>query len=164
SFSKVRQPALPGILRSRSFLRPWVSGSASQFTPTRAIRGRSSSSFSPHKSWSRPSSAILAAAAIVGYFYSTSHAQVVHAEAANEPPDVKIEQSKKRKGASKEENRDLLSSQHLQVKRSWENPGVYAWGSNTGKVVAPDSNEIYVKKPRRITYFDDVLLRDLKLD
>ena len=77
---------------------------------------------------------------------------------------MEIEQSKKRKGASKEEIRDLISSQHLQVKRSWENPGVYAWGSNSGKVVAPDSDEAFVKTPRRIPFFDDVLLRDLKLD
>ncbi|KKY15036.1 putative mitochondrial protein fmp25 [Phaeomoniella chlamydospora] len=79
-------------------------------------------------------------------------------------PEVVLEGSKKRKGASKEEIRDLISSQHLQVKKSWENPGVYAWGSNTGKVVAPDSNEAIIKTPRRIPFFDDLLLRDLKLD
>ena len=75
-----------------------------------------------------------------------------------------MEKSKKKKGVSKEDIRDLISSQHLQVKRSWENPGVYAWGSNTGKVAAPDSNEAFIKKPRRISYFDDMLLRDIKLD
>ena len=75
-----------------------------------------------------------------------------------------IEKTKKKKGASKEENRDLISSQHLQVKKSWENPGVYAWGSNSGSVAAPGSNEPYVKTAQRIPYFDDVLLRDLKLD
>ena len=78
--------------------------------------------------------------------------------------EIEIETSKKRPGASKEEIRDLISSQHLQVKKSWENPGVYAWGSNTGKVVAPDSDEVYIKTPRRIPFFDDILLRDLKLD
>jgi len=65
---------------------------------------------------------------------------------------------------SKEENRDLISSQHLQVKKSWENPGVYCWGSNSGKVAAPDSNDSVVKTPRRIPYFDGQLLRDIKLD
>lgn len=75
-----------------------------------------------------------------------------------------IEKSRKKKGASKEQIRDAISSQHLQVKRSWENPGVYVWGSNTGKVAAPDSNDPYVKTPRRIPYFDDLLLRDIKLD
>jgi alpha-tubulin suppressor-like RCC1 family protein len=106
----------------------------------------------------------LAAAASIALLYSSSTLQQAYAEAAPTPAEITIEQSKKKKGASKEENRDLISSQHLQVKRSWENPGVYAWGSNTGKVAAPDSEEPYIKTPRRVPYFDDVLLRDLKLD
>ncbi|PSN62859.1 mitochondrial protein-like protein Fmp25 [Corynespora cassiicola Philippines] len=87
----------------------------------------------------------------------------VHAE---EPPveqELKFEEPR-RKPTSTEENRDIISSQHLQVKRSWENPGVYAWGSNTGRVVAPDSSENFVKTPRRMPFFDGVLLRDIKLD
>lgn len=63
-----------------------------------------------------------------------------------------------------EDNRDIISSQHLQVKKSWENPGVYAWGSNSARVAAPDSTENVIKTPRRITYFDGQLLRDIKLD
>ncbi|KAH6847302.1 regulator of chromosome condensation 1/beta-lactamase-inhibitor protein II [Chaetomium sp. MPI-CAGE-AT-0009] len=70
----------------------------------------------------------------------------------------------RKKAASKEESRDIVSSQHLQVKKSWEHPGVYAWGSNAGKVVAPDSDETVIKTPRRIPYFDGQILRDLKLD
>ena len=88
----------------------------------------------------------------------------LHAESPPAPPEIQIEKPKKKKGLSKEDNRDLISSQHLQIKRSWENPGVYAWGSNTGRVVAPDSNEAFVRSPRRISFFDGVLLRDLKLD
>ena len=83
---------------------------------------------------------------------------------SSDQPDFVVEQPVKKKGASKEQFRDLISSQHLQVKKSWENPGVYAWGSNTGKVVAPDSDEAIIKSPRRIPFFDDVLLRDIKLD
>lgn len=80
-------------------------------------------------------------------------------------PQAEIEFEKKRKAPrNKEENRDLISSQHIQVRKSWENPGVYAWGSNVGKVVAPESKETVVKTPRRIPYFDGQLLRDLKLD
>ena len=41
---------------------------------------------------------------------------------------------------------------------------MYAWGSNNGKVVAPSSDEAFVKTPRRIPFFDGQLLRDLKLD
>ncbi|RMZ83714.1 hypothetical protein DV738_g882, partial [Chaetothyriales sp. CBS 135597] len=75
-----------------------------------------------------------------------------------------IEKAQTKKGASKAEDKAVLSSQHLQVKRSWENPGVYAWGSNSGGVVAPGSSDAVVRSARRIPFFDDVLLRDLKLD
>lgn len=34
----------------------------------------------------------------------------------------------------------------------------------TGRVVAPDSDEAYIKSPRRIYFFDGKLLRDIKLD
>ena len=88
----------------------------------------------------------------------------LHAEAPPAPVEVTIEKPKKTKGLSKEQNRDAISSQHYQVKKSWENPGVYAWGSNSGRVVAPDSNEGLIKFPRRIPYFDGLLLRDIKLD
>ncbi|KAH0846905.1 hypothetical protein AYO21_02399 [Fonsecaea monophora] len=118
-----------------------------------------------HQAWKRPSAAIFAAAATVALVYTTTQVHAVQAEAPPpETQEVVIETSKKRKGVSKEENRDLISSQHLQVKKSWENPGVYAWGSNTGRVVAPDSDETYIKTPRRLSWFDDVLLRDLKID
>lgn len=80
-------------------------------------------------------------------------------------PQAEFEFEKKRKAPkNKEDNRDLISSQHQQVKNSWENPGVYAWGSNFGKVVAPESKETVVKTPRRIGWFDGMLLRDLKID
>ncbi|KAI0904475.1 regulator of chromosome condensation 1/beta-lactamase-inhibitor protein II [Ustulina deusta] len=65
---------------------------------------------------------------------------------------------------TKEDSRDLISSQHLQVKKSWEHPGLYCWGSNSGRVAAPDSTDNVVKTPRRIPYFDGQLLRDVKLD
>lgn len=100
---------------------------------------------------------------MVAMVYKTQ-AKDVHAEAPADDTEIIIEKPKKKKGASKEQNRDLISSQHTQVKKSWENPGVYIWGSNTGKVSAPGSNDVYVKSPRRIPYFDNVLLRDIKLD
>ncbi|KAJ9647205.1 hypothetical protein H2199_002192 [Coniosporium tulheliwenetii] len=86
-----------------------------------------------------------------------------HAEEPPPDPEMRFEKPRK-KGLSKDANRDLISSQHLQVRRSWENPGVYAWGSNSGKVVAPDSSEANIKTPRRIPFFDGLLLRDLKMD
>lgn len=88
----------------------------------------------------------------------------VHAEAPPAPAEITIEKPRRTKGLSKEENRDLISSQHHQVKKSWENPGVYAWGSNTGRVAAPDSDETLIKQARRIPFFDGMLLRAIKLD
>ncbi len=88
----------------------------------------------------------------------------VHAEVRPMPAEIEIEKPKNTKNLSKEEIRNAISSQHHQVIRSWENPGVYAWGSNSGRVVAPDSDEVLIKLPRRLEYFDGSLLRDIKLD
>lgn len=63
-----------------------------------------------------------------------------------------------------EDQRSKLSAQHVQVQASLESPGVYVWGDNSGKVIDPTSNERVIKSPRRLTMFDGVLLRDLKLD
>ncbi|KAI8939485.1 hypothetical protein NX059_003257 [Plenodomus lindquistii] len=86
---------------------------------------------------------------------------------AEEPDKDEVElkfEEPRRKPTSSDDNRNIISSQHLQVIKSWENPGVYAWGSNAGKTVAPDSDEKYIKTPRRIRWFNGKLLRDIKLD
>jgi alpha-tubulin suppressor-like RCC1 family protein len=98
-----------------------------------------------------------------GCLYALGYPRSLHAEAIPAPAELKFEE-RRRKASSREENRDLISSQHLQVKKSWENPGVYAWGNNTGRVVAPDSDEFSIKTPRRIPYFDGKIIRDIKLD
>ncbi|KAL3951938.1 hypothetical protein ACCO45_013655 [Purpureocillium lilacinum] len=106
--------------------------------------------------------AVFAAAAAGAYYYPKLTSSSADQDA--EPAKAELQFEKPRKHpVSKEDNRDLISSQHLQVKSSWEHPGVYAWGSNVGKVIDPSSNEKYVKLPRRIAFFNDQLLRDLKL-
>lgn len=116
--------------------------------------------FTYHKS----AGIILSATIGLGCLYSLGYPRTIHAEAAKtEIADLKFEEAR-RKSTSRENNRDIISSQHLQVKRSWESPGVYAWGSNSGRVVAPDSEESVIKSPRRIPYFDGMLIRDIKLD
>ena len=109
---------------------------------------------------------ILGAGAGTALYYGSKHSHLteLHAEAPPAPVEIKLEKPKKNKGLSKEDNRDYISSQHLQVKKSWENPGVYAWGSNSGRVAAPDSDETLIKQPRRIPFFDGLILRDIKLD
>ena len=81
-----------------------------------------------------------------------------------DPKDLVFEEARRPTQAStKEEIRDQISSQHLQVKKSWENPGVWIWGDNNGKVAAPDGKEGIVRNPRWLKLFDGQLLRDLKL-
>ncbi len=56
-----------------------------------------------------------------------------------------------------------LSAQYVQRKRSLKSPGLYIWGTNEYKVVDPDAKESVVKHPRRLPYFDNHVLKDLKL-
>ena len=105
----------------------------------------------------------VAAGKLQEYLHSEDIITDVHAEERPTEPEIVFEKAR-RKVKSKEENRNLISSQHLQVQRSWENPGVYAWGSNSGRVAAPSSDERVIKRPQRIPFFDGKLLRDLKLD
>jgi alpha-tubulin suppressor-like RCC1 family protein len=112
---------------------------------------------------SRKGAFLLSATIVGGCLYTLGYPTNLYAEAVPAPAEVKFEEPRRPAG-SKEDNRDLLSSQHLQVKKSWENPGLYAWGSNSGRVVAPDSDETIIKAPRRISYFDGKLIRDIKLD
>ncbi|KAF1984128.1 RCC1/BLIP-II [Aulographum hederae CBS 113979] len=109
------------------------------------------------------------AAAVIGIStiavaWQLNNIRTVHAEEPQSAPEYLQFEKPRKTPSTKEENRDLISSQHVQVKKSWESPGVYAWGSNSGRVLAPDSKEEIVKTARRIPFFDGVLLRDLKLD
>lgn len=135
----------------------------SQALNRRYFRGETSQVTGSSKSPRSRKAAFIASAAVgaalLYYLYPTQ----VQPNPTPARAQIKFEEPRK-KARSSEENKDLISSQHLQVKHSWENPGVYAWGSNVGRVVAPDSDETVIKKPRRIAYFDGKLLRDIKLD
>lgn len=95
---------------------------------------------------------------------SLARSKELHADAPPASVGFQLEKASKKSGLTKEEVRSSISSQHDQVKRSWENPGVYCWGGNEGRVAAPDSDDNVIRLPRRIPFFDGVLLRDLKLD
>ncbi|KAM3440278.1 hypothetical protein MY4824_002267 [Beauveria thailandica] len=106
--------------------------------------------------------AVFGVAAAGAYYYP--HLMATNGVDENVRPKAELEfEQPRQRAASTEDYRDLLSSQHVQIKKSIEHPGVFAWGSNAGKVIDPESNEKYIKLPRRIAYFDDQLLRDLKL-
>jgi alpha-tubulin suppressor-like RCC1 family protein len=110
----------------------------------------------------RKAAFLVSATVGAGLLYLTypSH---VHAEAVPARADAKFEEAQKRT-SSNGENRGPISSQQLQLKNACDNPGVYVWGSNAGRVVATDSDEPNIKKPRRIPYFDGKIIRDIKLD
>jgi alpha-tubulin suppressor-like RCC1 family protein len=84
-------------------------------------------------------------------FWGFQPVRPLHAEAPDvEAGDALSRQRKRRRPEVEQTN--------------WDSPGVTAWGSNAGKVIAPDSEERWIKNPRRISYFDGTLIRDLKLD
>ncbi|KAL4754001.1 hypothetical protein BDW72DRAFT_201004 [Aspergillus terricola var. indicus] len=56
-----------------------------------------------------------------------------------------------------------LSAEYVQKKASLKSPGLYIWGNNKYRVVDPESKESVIKTPRRLSYFDSHVLRDLKL-
>lgn len=57
-----------------------------------------------------------------------------------------------------------FGSLYVQKKKSLESPGVYLWGTNYYRAVDPGSKESVVKTPRKMSYFDGQVLRDLKID
>ena len=94
----------------------------------RCFRGASrlrAAAASPVRQGPRTAGLLLSLTAGGVILYGIGYPARLHAEVIPAPAEVKFEQSRKA-GTSREENRDLISSQHLQVKRSWENPGVYA--------------------------------------
>ena len=153
----LRSPAVQSLrASSRQWVRNASGGPATPQTPPR--RGGKLVGFA----------AVFGAAAAGAYFYPQLKAHFAGEAGEGEPAKAEIEfetafETARKQARSKAEERELLSSQHLQVQKSWEHPGVYAWGSNAGKVIDPNSSEKNIKVPRRIKYFDDQLLRDLKL-
>lgn len=113
--------------------------------------------------WTRSSFAIVGVTTVISLTYAFGGIKEIYAEAP-QTVNVTVEEPKTRDNLSKEQNREILSSQHVQVKKSWEHPGVYVWGSNSGHVANPNSNESVIKTPQRIPYFDGLVLRDLKVD
>lgn len=108
---------------------------------------------------------VFGGAAAISYFLPQLRAVFTKDKTSLEGPQkAELVFEKPRKHAvSKEQNRELISSQHIQVQGSWEHPGVYLWGSNVNKVVDPEGKDKNVKLPRRLRFFDDQILRDLKL-
>ncbi|KAL4970110.1 uncharacterized protein BDV14DRAFT_187016 [Aspergillus stella-maris] len=103
----------------------------------------------PSNNWFRNSLALAGTATAVFLIYSY----------ATKPDDSEFLKSLPNSSKSIED----LSTQYGQKKRSLQSPGVYIWGTNEYKVVNPESKETVIKTPRRLSYFDNHVLRDLKL-
>ncbi|KAE8152704.1 regulator of chromosome condensation 1/beta-lactamase-inhibitor protein II [Aspergillus avenaceus] len=88
------------------------------------------------------------AAAFLAYTYATT-------DKAETPSDSKVKDLS--------QVTDPLGSEYVQHKRSLKSPGVYVWGANSHRVADPGSKEKTIKTPRRLSYFDGQVLRDLKL-
>ena len=126
----------------------------------------SSSSSSSPDTRAKSSSSISSLGSLLSTVRSSKEEKEAQAyrDAKPEQAEITFEPTRKpTQGSSKDSARDQISSQHLQVKKSWENPGVWCWGANDGKVAAPDGKENLVKNPKWMSSFDGVLLRDLKL-
>lgn len=108
-------------------------------------------------SWLGPSLAAIGvgAAAFGAYTFLTTEPQ---------PPAQRIPAQLVFENGKTTDQPGQIIARSVQMKKSLDSPGVYAWGSNSYRVVDPDSDEALVKTPRKISYFDGKVLRDLKLE
>lgn len=151
SMNRVRQPVTnivtlsyrpprTGRLAIRSWRRHYANGN-----------GRAPESSVPSSNWLRTSLGLggTAAAAFLVYTYATTRGDQIESaiEAKSATPKIAGD----------------LDSQYVQEKKSLKSPGVYLWGNNAYRVVDPDSNQNVIKTPRKLSYFEGQVLRDLKL-
>lgn len=95
------------------------------------------------------SAALALASAAVLYQLKSDHSVVL-----NDSPENELKKPRKPKAP-------VLPTSSLAT----DYPGVYAWGSNVGNVIAPGFGKTFpaIKTPYRIPYFDGRLLRDLSI-
>ncbi|PYI13708.1 mitochondrial protein Fmp25 [Aspergillus violaceofuscus CBS 115571] len=119
--------------------------------PWRRLYASSGNNQGSSSHWFRNSLGVatLGTAGYLGYEYATSKGNEL---------ETPVEQVKDLTNATQD-----FGSQFAQKKRSVKSPGVYVWGNNAYKVVDPGSKDSVVKTPRKLSYFDGQVLRDLKL-
>ncbi|KKK13025.1 hypothetical protein P175DRAFT_0522978 [Aspergillus ochraceoroseus IBT 24754] len=149
--SRVRQPATSGVAISRrlarSGVRPIAVLGRRNYATTEQNPSEKPSSSSLH--WIKTSLGLAgtATAAFLIYTYATKGDA---SKISKSFPDLS-------------KTAEELSSDFVQQKRSLKSPGVYVWGTNVYHVVDPESKDSVVKTPRKMSYFDGQVLRDLKL-
>ncbi|KAH8692680.1 putative mitochondrial protein Fmp25 [Talaromyces proteolyticus] len=132
---------------------------------TRSYSQKTSNSPSGNQGWIGPTVALVGTftLASAAYLYTNKEPAVKQIPARSMKVAVAVEESRVDDTLSKEQNREALSTQHAQVRNMSDNPGVYAWGANSHRVVDPDSSETIIRSPHRIRYFEGRYLRDIKL-
>ncbi|KAL4918551.1 hypothetical protein BDW62DRAFT_210396 [Aspergillus aurantiobrunneus] len=148
--TRVRQPAVNAAAVSRQLrgtgLRSTLALGRRHYARNarETLEGRS-----PSPNWFRNSLGFAATATAVFLIYSF----------VAKPDDSELLKSLPDSSKSIED----LSAQYVQKKRSLRSPGLYIWGTNEYRVVDPESKDSVIKHPRRLSYFDSHVLRDLKL-
>lgn len=97
----------------------------------------------------------------IGLFGTASAAFLIYSYVSKENQVAKPDEAKPHEPSKLAGDFESL---YVQKKKNLESPGVYLWGTNYYRVVDPESNESVVKAPRKISYFDGQVLRDLKID
>ncbi|KAL2891534.1 Protein FMP25 mitochondrial [Ceratocystis lukuohia] len=149
---------------SAALRRATIAGSHGPVIPGNASQARCYASRRTTQRLAKTARGALAfgtAAAIV-YYYPTI-ARAISGEPTEED-QKKLDRSRVKPTKAKLASQTLVSQTDLNaIPKSWDVPGLYVWGLNASKVADPNSQETYVRVPRRIKYFDGQLLRDVKL-
>lgn len=153
---RISRPVARAVIHPSRFSGGWLATSPLRYyathktapkghTPPR--EGKSSSN------WLRTSLGLVgtAVAVFAAYTYATNKGKLVE-----KPVDPSTQRLPK--------FGDFKSSLYAQRKKSLKSPGVYLWGANQYRVADPESKESVIKSPRKVSYFDGQVLRDLKCD
>ncbi|RPA84758.1 RCC1/BLIP-II [Ascobolus immersus RN42] len=97
------------------------------------------------RSWASPALALTTGATFAYLAFGNS---TLHAEAKSLLPG---------------KNSSVVNLEDAKDLNGWTEPGVYLWGDNRGRVIAPESSDICIRNPRRISFFDGKVLRDLRI-
>ncbi|RDW86324.1 RCC1 domain-containing protein [Aspergillus mulundensis] len=147
--TRVRQPAANAATLTRQLRGTGVRRTTALGRRYYADQREASEGQTPSSNWIRNSLGFAATgtAVFLAYSYATR-------------PD---ESEFLKKVQSPSKSIEDLSTRYVQKKRSLGSPGLYIWGTNEYRVVDPESKESVVKTPRKLSYFDSHVLRDLKL-
>ncbi|OJJ51607.1 hypothetical protein ASPZODRAFT_148862 [Penicilliopsis zonata CBS 506.65] len=139
-YYRARPPSVSSVRLTSRFVRtrqPFVAGRRAYSNPTPASSGQPG----PSSKWPIYSLGLTGAAAVAygGYKYAVEPGSQVETPTDSAGP------------AGFKNSPEDMSSLYVQEKKSLKSPGVYLWGSNSHRVVDPESKEAIVKTPRELS-------------